>query len=140
MFGARARLHRWEVWMDLLIQVGLIELAVAALLGWAVVIKTQKPEWLKRVGVVQPHRVLQVHIDYILMGLIAIAVGVVLPDIPDLAAYLLVFGTFVNPLLFVPLAFSKDTDSKLWFRTLSALSFLAITVSLVWAAILGPGF
>ena len=30
--------------MDLLIQVGLIELAVAALLGWAVVIKTQKPD------------------------------------------------------------------------------------------------
>jgi hypothetical protein len=90
--------------------------------------------------VVQPHRVLQVHIDYILMGLIAIAVGVVLPDIPDLAAYLLVFGTFVNPLLFVPLAFAKETESKLWFQTLSVLSFLSITVSLVWAAILGPGF
>jgi hydroxylaminobenzene mutase len=126
--------------MDLLIQVGLIELALAALLGWGVVIKTQRPQWLKRIGVVQPHRVLQVHIDYILMGLIAIAVGVVLPDIPDLAAYLLVFTTFVNPLLFVPLAFAKETESKLWFQTLSVLSFLSITVSLVWAAILGPGF
>ena len=126
--------------MSLLIQVGLIELALGALLGWAVVIKTQKPEWLKRIGVVQPHRVLQVHLDYILMGLIAIAVGVVLPDIPDLAAYLLVFGTFVNPLLFVPLAFSKSVDEKPWFRVLSVISFTAISVALVWAAVLGPGF
>ena len=126
--------------MSLLIQVGLIELALGALLGWAVVIKTQKPEWLKRIGVVQPHRVLQVHLDYILMGLIAIAVGVVLPDIPDLAAYLLVFGTVMNPLLFVPLAFSKSVDEKSWFRVLSVISFTAISVALVWAAVLGPGF
>ena len=126
--------------MDLLTQVGLIELAIAALLGWAVVVKTQKPDWLERIGVIQPHRVLQVHIDYILMGLIAIAVGVVLPDIPDLAAYLLVFGTFVNPLLFVPLAFSKTVDRKPWFRALSIVSFVAISVALVWAAAAGPGF
>lgn len=126
--------------MNLLIQVGLIELAVAALLGWAVVIKTQRPEWLKRIGVIQPHRVLQVHIDYLLMGLIAIAVGVVLPDLPRAAVYLLIFGTVMNPLLFVPLAFSKSVDSRLWFRALSMLSFLAISVALVWAAVSGPGF
>lgn len=126
--------------VNLLIQIGLIQLAIAALLGWAVVIRTQKPEWLKRIGVIQPHRVLQVHIDFILMGLIAVAVGVVIPDIPDAAAYLLIFGTFVNPLLFVPLAFSKTVDESLWFRTLSVASFLAISVALVWAAVLGPGF
>jgi len=126
--------------MDLLIQVGLIELAVAALLGWAVVIRTEKPEWLKRIGVVQPHRVLQIHIDFILMGLISIAVGVVLPDIPDLAAYLLIFGTLVNPLLFVPLAFSKTADGSIAYRAISIVSFLSISIALVWAAILGPGF
>ena len=75
--------------MNLLIQVGLIELAIAALLGWAVVIRSEKPEWIQRLGVVQPHRILQIHLDYIMMGLIAIGVGVVLPDIPQLAAYLL---------------------------------------------------
>jgi hypothetical protein len=126
--------------MNFLIQVGLIELAIAALLGWAVVIRSEKPEWIKRIGIVQPHRILQVHLDFIMMGLIAIAVGVVLPDIPDLAAYLLAFGTFVNPLLFVPLAFSKTADERLWFRILSVVSFAAISVALVWAALLGPGF
>lgn len=126
--------------MDLLIQVGLIELAIAALLGWAMVIRSEKPEWLKRIGVVQPHRILQVHLDYVFMGLICIAVGLVLPDIPKAAAWLLVFGTAINPFLFVPLAFSKTVDQKLWFRSISVVSFLAMSVSLIWAAILGPGF
>lgn len=126
--------------MDLLVQVGLIELAVAALLGWAMVIRQEKPEWLKRIGVVQPHRVLQIHLDYVMMGLISIAVGLALPDIPDAAAYLLIFGTVINPLLFVPLAFSKEADQNFWYRALSVISFLAMSVSLVWAAIAGPGF
>ena len=126
--------------MDLLVQVGLIELAIAALLGWAVVIRSEKPEWIERIGIVQPHRILQIHLDYIMMGLIAIGVGVVLPDIPETAAYLLAFGTFVNPLLFVPLAFSKEADGKLWYRVITVTSFAAISVALVWAAILGPGF
>ena len=126
--------------MNLLIQVGLIELAIAALLGWAVVIRSEKPEWIERIGIVQPHRILQIHLDYIMMGLIAIGVGLVLPDIPKLAAWLLAFGTFVNPLLFVPLAFSKEADGKLWYRLISVTSFASISVALVWAAILGPGF
>lgn len=125
--------------MDLLIQVGLIELAVGALLGWAMVVRTEKPEWLKKIGVVQPHRVLQVHLDYVMMGLIAIAVGLAIPDIPDLAAALLIFGTIVNPLLFVPAAFIAGVDKRLWYRTISAVSFVAMSVSLVWAAIIGPG-
>jgi len=126
--------------MNLLIQVGLIELAIAALLGWAVVVRSEKPEWIQRIGIVQPHRILQIHLDYIMMGLIAIAVGVVLPDIPKPAAWLLAFGTFVNPFLFVPLAFSKNADGNLLYRLVSVISFGAISVALVWAAILGPGF
>jgi len=125
--------------MDLLIQVGLIELAIAALLGWAMVIREEKPAWLTRIGIVAPHRVRQVHLDYVMMGLISIAVGLAIPDIPDLAAGLLIFGTFMNPLLFVPPAFSKEVDQKLWYRSLSVFSFLTMSVALVWAAIIGPG-
>ena len=126
--------------MDLLVQVGLIQLAIAALLGWAMVVRTEKPEWLKKIGVVQPHRVLQVHLDYVMMGLISIAVGLALPEISDLNAYLLVFATFVNPFLFVPLAFSKEVGETLWYRAVSVISFVAMSVALVWAAISGPGF
>jgi len=125
--------------LDLLVQVGLVELAIAALLGWAMVIRAEKPEWLKKIGLIQPHRILQIHLDYVMMGLISIAVGLAVPDIPDLAAALLIFGTVMNPFLFVPLAFSADVDKRLWYRALSVTSFLAMSVSLVWAAIIGPG-
>lgn len=125
--------------MDLLIQVGLIELAIGALLGWAMVIREERPDWLTRIGIVAPHRVRQVHLDFLMMGLISIGVGLAIPDLPDLAVALLVFGTFVNPLLFVPAAFSKEVDQRLWYRALSVFSFLTISVALVWAAIVGPG-
>ena len=124
--------------MDLLVQVGLVELAVAALLGWAMVVREEKPEWLKKIGVVQPRRILQIHLDYVMMGLISIAVGLAIPDIPDAAAALLIFGTVMNPLLFIPPAFSPDVDKRLWYRVLSATSFLAMSIALVWAAIIGP--
>jgi hypothetical protein len=124
--------------MDLLVQVGLGELAVAGLLGWLMVVREEQPEWLTRAGVIQPHRIRQVHLDYVMMGLISVAVGLAIPDIPDAAAALLIFGTVVNPLLFVPPAFIVDVDKKLWYRVLSAISFLAMSVALVWAAIIGP--
>jgi hypothetical protein len=124
--------------VGLLLQVGLIELAVGALLGWAMVVKDEKPEWLTRIGVVQPHRVRQVHLDFLMMGLILIAVGLVLDEAPAALKAMLIFGTIVNPLLFVPPAFSRDVGDRLWYRGLAVISFLAVSGGLVWAAILGP--
>lgn len=121
-----------------MIQIGLIELMIGGLLGWAMVVRVERPEWLKRIGVIRLHRVLQVHLDYIMMGLILIAVGLALGDPPGLLVGLLIFGTLVNPFLFVPLAFNPDVDKRLWFRALSTVSFLTITIGLIWAVILGP--
>jgi hydroxylaminobenzene mutase len=103
------------------------------------VIRMEKPEWLKRIGVVAPQRIRQVHLDYVMMGLILIGVGLAVPDLPTGVAAALVFGTIVNPFLFVPLAFYPDVEKRLWFRSLSVLSFLAMSGSLVVAAIVGPG-
>ncbi len=125
--------------MDWVVQIGLVELAVGALLGWAMVIRSERPEWLKRAGVVAPHRILQVHLDYVFMGLILIGVGTVVPDLPKALAIALVFGTLVNPFLFVPLMFDPATEKRGWYRALSVTSFIALSVSLVAAAIVGPG-
>lgn len=125
--------------MDWVVRVGLVELAVGALLGWGMVIRLEKPEWLERAGIVAPRRILQVHLDYILMGLILIAVGSVVPDLPTPLAVALVFGTLVNPFLFVPLAFDPEVEKRLSYRVLSTISFLAVSASLVAAAIVGPG-
>ena len=121
--------------MDLLVQIGLIELAVGALLGWAVVLRKENPEFYRRIGLKQPRAILQIHIDYILMGLILIAVGTVLDDPPVTLAVLLIFGTIINPLLFLPGAFNPANEKKLAFRVLAGASFISISVALVWAAI-----
>jgi len=121
--------------MDLLTRIGLIELAAGALLGWAVVLRKERPDLLQRLGLKRTRAVLQAHIDYILMGLILIALGTVLRDPPPLLAGLLIFGTVVNPLLFFPGAANPANEKKLLFRTVAALSFTAISVALVWAAI-----
>lgn len=125
--------------MDWIVQIGLIELALGGLLGWAMVVREEKPDWLTRIGVVAPHRIRQVHLDYVMMGLILIGVGLAIPSLPKAIAIALVFGTAVNPLLFVPLAFDPEVEKRLWYRSLSVVSFVGVSGGLVAAAIVGPG-
>jgi hydroxylaminobenzene mutase len=124
--------------MDWVVRFGLIELAIGGLLGWAMVVRDERPQWLRRIGVKAPQRIRQVHLDYVMMGLILIGVGLAVPDLPTVVAIALVFGTLVNPFLFVPLAFDPDVDKRLWYRTLATISFVAVSGGLVVAAIVGP--
>ncbi|MDQ3724646.1 MAG: hypothetical protein M3335_01945 [Actinomycetota bacterium] len=125
--------------MDWVVRIGLVELALGALLGWAMVVRDERPEWLKRIGIVAPQRIRQVHLDYVMMGLILIGVGLAVPDLPTAVAVALVFGTLVNPFLFVPLAFDPDAAQRLWYRALATVSFICVSGALVAAAIVGPG-
>src|SRR5919112_4768500 len=110
--------------MDWVVHIGLVELALGGLLGWAMVMRGERPELLRRIGIVAPQRIRQVHLDYVMMGLILIGVGVAGPDLPTAVAAALVFGTFVNPFLFVPLAFNPYVDQRLWYRALAVVSFI----------------
>jgi hypothetical protein len=125
--------------VDWVVRIGLVELALGGLLGWGMVVREERPAWLKRIGVVAPHRVRQVHLDYVMMGLILIAVGLAVPGLPTGVAVALVFGTAVNPFLFVPPAFDPEVQGRTWYRALAVVSFLALSGSLVAAAIVGPG-
>jgi hypothetical protein len=125
--------------VDWVVQIGLVELALGGLLGWAMVIRGEKPEWIARIGIVAPQRIRQVHLDYVMMGLVLVGVGLAVPDLPIAIAAALVFGTAVNPFLFVPLAFDPDVEKRPWYRLLAALSFLGVSGGLVAAAIVGPG-
>jgi hypothetical protein len=125
--------------VDWVVRIGLIELALGGLLGWAMVIRQDKPEWLRRIGIVAPQRIRQVHLDYVMMGLILIGVGLAVPDLPTAVAAALVFGTLVNPLLFVPLAFDPEVEKRAWYRLLAVISFLGVSGGLVAAAVVGPG-
>ncbi len=125
--------------MDWVVEIGLVELALGGLLGWAMVVREDKPRWLTRIGVVAPHRIRQVHLDYVMMGLILIGVGLAVPDLPIGVAVALVFGTAVNPFLFVPLAFEPEVEKRAWYRLLAVVSFICVSGGLVVAAVVGPG-
>ena len=110
--------------MDWVVQIGLVELALGGLLGWAMVIRGEKPELLKRIGIVAPQRIRQVHLDYVMMGLILIGVGLAVPDLPTAVA--------------AALAFDPDVEKRAWYRALAVVSFIGVSGGLVAAAIVGP--
>lgn len=121
-----------------LVLVGLIELAAGALLGWAVSAQHVMPDVLKKLGIRHPRRILQAHIDYIIMGVILIAVGLAVPTLSTWVAVVLVIGTIVNPALFFPLAFRAAAEKTWTYRVISTASFTCVSVSLV-AAVLQYG-
>ena len=125
--------------MEWVVHVGLAELAVGGLLGWAMVLKDQRPDLIERIGIKVPARIRQVHLDYVMMGLILIAVGLAVPSLADPIAIALVFGTIVNPLLFVPPAFEPEVERRVWYRAIAIVSFVCVSGGLVATAITGPG-
>jgi len=116
---------------------GLVELALGAVLGWAVLVRHERPVWLTRIGIREPHRVLQTHLDLVIMGVLLVAVGLALPALVPWIAVPLVLGTWVNPLLFVQLAFDGGYAARPAYRVVTALSFTATSGSLVAAAVVG---
>ena len=121
--------------MSVLVQIGLFELAFGALLGWAVAGNLLAPEVMKRVGIVSPRRIMQAHLDYIMMGVILIAVGLAVPQLATWIAVLVVLGTLLNPTLFLPMAFNEKVTSTTAFKAVSLVSFVATSVGLVGAAV-----
>lgn len=123
--------------MNVVTQAGLVLLAVGALSGWAVMLKVAFPDVLVRVGVRSPRRLLQAHIDFIVMGVILIAVGTALPDLAAWNRAALIAGTIVNPTLFLPLAWREEIADTLAYRAITVLSFSAMSVATVGAAVAG---
>ena len=116
--------------MPLLATIGLWSLALGAVSGWAVAAMVDKPEILRRLRVKHPPRLRQAHLDWILMGLLLLAVHLTVPERPDWITALIAFGTVVNPLLFLPLAFDAGAKDTLPYRALTGVSFLALSVGL----------
>lgn len=121
--------------MPLLSSLGLISLALAGLSGWLVLATMQRPRWFAGRGVVAPMRFRQLHLDWVSMGLILIAVDQVVPDRPAWITALLAFGLIVNPLLFVPLAWGREKSELLPYRVLTGASFVAASGGLTALAV-----
>lgn len=127
--------------MGLLGSLGLISLALAGLSGWLVLAATEKPDWFRARGVPAPRRFLQLHLDWVMMGLILIAVELLVPERPWPITAALAFGLIVNPLLFLPLAWGPEAKERLGYKLVTVASFTATSAGLtalaVWAIAIG---
>lgn len=121
--------------MPLLSSLGLISLALAGLSGWLVLATMQRPRWFADRGVVAPVRFRQVHLDWVSMGLILIAIDQVVPQRPAWITALLAVGLIVNPLLFVPLAWGQKQSERPFYRVVTGISFTAASAGLTAVAI-----
>ena len=70
--------------MSTIVRIGLLELAFGAMLGWVVAGNFIAPQLLRRAGVVHARRILQAHLDYVIMGIILIAIGLAIDSVAHL--------------------------------------------------------
>lgn len=125
--------------MPLLTSLGLVSLALAGISGWLVLAVTQRPRWFRDHGVPEPRRFLQLHLDWVMMGLILIAVDFAVPERERWITGLLAFGLIVNPLLFIPAAWGPRATAFVPYRLLVFASFTATSVGLTALAISALG-
>lgn len=84
----------------------------------------------RRWGIRHPARIRQTHLDWVMMGLILLAVWATVPDLPDWIRALVIFGTVVNPLLFLPLAWNPQAKEHPAYRAVTVVSFLSLSIGL----------
>src|SRR3954452_23430434 len=117
------------------VQAGAVELALRALSGGIMTLLVERPDVLRRAGVKANARVRQAHLDYIIMGAILIALGLAAPGLDRVWQVLLVVGAWVNPTLFIPLAFRPDVQQAFVYRAITAASFVCMSAGTVASAV-----
>jgi hypothetical protein len=120
--------------LPLLVKLGICELAVGALSGWAMIAIVERPEALKRLGVRQLGRIRQTHLDLLMQGTILAAVGAAVVSVPTWIGVLLVLGAYVAPLTLGVLAFRPDLQKgSIAYRGLNTVVLTGFTVA--WVAL-----
>lgn len=120
--------------MPLLVKLGICELAIGVLSGWAMIAMVERPEGLKRLGVRQLGRIRQTHLDLLMQGTILAAVGASVASVPTWIGILLVVGAYVAPLGLGVLAFRPDLQKgSALYRGLNTSVLAGFTVA--WVAL-----
>jgi hypothetical protein len=123
-----------EQMLPLLVKLGICELAVGVLSGWAMVAMVERPEALKRAGVRQLGRVRQTHLDLLMQGTILVAIGAAISSAPTWIGILLVIGAYLAPLTLGVLAFRPELQKgSIVYRGLNTAVLAGFTVG--WVAL-----
>jgi hypothetical protein len=122
--------------MPLLSQLGIYELAVGVLSGWAMLMTIESPELLRRAGIHHLGRIRQAHLDLLFQGVILIAVGLAVDPVPTWIGILLVLGAFLAPLLLGILAFDSELQKgSAPYRAINMVVLIGFTIGWVALAI-----
>ncbi|HEY7255999.1 MAG TPA: hypothetical protein VH476_04885 [Solirubrobacterales bacterium] len=120
--------------MPLLVKLGICELAVGVLSGWAMIAIVERAEALKRLGVRQLGRIRQTHLDLLMQGTILTVVGVAVASVPTWIGILLVLGAYIAPLTLGVLAFRPELQKgSMAYRGLNTAVLTGFTVA--WVAL-----
>ncbi|KAG2394093.1 hypothetical protein C9374_003857 [Naegleria lovaniensis] len=116
----------------ILIVSGLCEICFAISLGWYLAMsianrskKTASPPLFNF------RRVVQAHIDFILMGMLQMIVASVTSElsIPNWVVYIYVFGSWANAFSFLIFAVSESYVQYMSVKIYSVISFLSLTIA-----------
>jgi hypothetical protein len=120
--------------LPLLVKLGICELAVGVLSGWAMVAMVERPEALKSIGVRQLGRIRQTHLDLLMQGTILAAVGAAVGSVPTWIGILLIVGAYLAPLGLGVLAFRPELQKgSNVYRGLNTAVLAGFTVG--WVAL-----
>lgn len=112
-------------------------IASAAALGWVVRSAYERRRFAERLGIRHPRRVLQCHLELLMMGGLFVAAGLAVEPIPVWVLVLLVFGGWVAPVLFLPVARDADIGKGAGYRILDTSALLALTGGWISMAVIG---
>lgn len=122
--------------MPLLVKLGICELAVGVLTGWAMVAIVEEPDSLKRIGVRQLGRIRQFHLDLLMQGTILVAVGAAVVAVPTWIGVLLVAGALAGPLSLGVLAWQPELQREsLAYKAINGAVLVGFTIGWVALAI-----
>lgn len=119
---------------SLLVVSGLTELAVGALTGWVYTAVKTKPEAMQELGIREPDRIRQWHLDLTMLGAYTAVCGMAVPAAPRSISMPLAIGAWANAFAFLPLAFRPDLHRRPAFVAAMVGSFVATSIGFAGTA------
>ncbi len=118
-----------------LVTSGVVELAAGALSGWVYAAVRYDGDGARKLRIKNPARIRQWHLDLIALGTGTVALGLAVPDAPKGIQRALAGGTWMNAMMFLPLAYRPRLLQHPTYRVLGLASFVSTSVGFTGMAI-----